>query len=315
MRRNRKNGFKKERIIMIASSAFVLAALTLTGVYMSEQNEQSQDDGYTLDFTALEDGAEDKLEEIAKQNPVEEETPDGQVANGQNGIQKEVTEDDLDYMPLEVDSGQITIPGLTDQQVQDGTMSEEEVSAVGELPSVGNELQNEPESVLTEQEEEPDESEDSREEAASENVVAPARTLSFSEEEGILRPVSGDILMHYSMSKSIYFATLDQYKYNPAVILTAEQGTAVSAAAEGKVTDIYDDRVTGKTLVMDLGTGYQAVYGQLAEVNVSVGSYVDEGDILAKVAAPTKYYSVEGNNLYFALKKDGVYVNPETLFR
>ena len=34
MRRDRKSSIKKERIVMIASSAFVLAALTMTGVYM-----------------------------------------------------------------------------------------------------------------------------------------------------------------------------------------------------------------------------------------------------------------------------------------
>ena len=39
---------------MLASSAFVLAALTMTGVYMKGQNVESKDDGYTLDFTALE---------------------------------------------------------------------------------------------------------------------------------------------------------------------------------------------------------------------------------------------------------------------
>ena len=46
---------------MLASSAFVLAALTMTGVYMKGQNVESRDDGYTLDFTALPNKADDKL--------------------------------------------------------------------------------------------------------------------------------------------------------------------------------------------------------------------------------------------------------------
>ena len=46
---------------MLASSAFVLAALTMTGVYMKGQNVESRDDGYTLDFTALPNNADDKL--------------------------------------------------------------------------------------------------------------------------------------------------------------------------------------------------------------------------------------------------------------
>ena len=53
---------------MLASSAFVLAALTMTGVYMKGQNVESEDDGYTLDFTALENNADDKLQEITENN-------------------------------------------------------------------------------------------------------------------------------------------------------------------------------------------------------------------------------------------------------
>ena len=51
MKKNRKDNAKRERIIMIASSAFVLTALTMTGIYMQSGEEKSQDDGYTLDFT------------------------------------------------------------------------------------------------------------------------------------------------------------------------------------------------------------------------------------------------------------------------
>ena len=75
MRRNnnRKNNAKRERIIMFASSAFVLAALTMTGIYMKSRNVESQDDGYTIDFTALEDSTDDKYEEIAQNTEVNQE--------------------------------------------------------------------------------------------------------------------------------------------------------------------------------------------------------------------------------------------------
>ena len=111
MRRNnnRKNNAKRERIIMFASSAFVLAALTMTGIYMKSRNVESQDDGYTIDFTALEDSTDDKYEEIAQNTEVNQENaPDG-------------LEDDLDYTPMEVGSGLIEIPGLTDGNVEEET--------------------------------------------------------------------------------------------------------------------------------------------------------------------------------------------------
>ena len=61
---------------------------------------------------------------------------------------------------------------------------------------------------------------------------------------------------------------------------------------------------------MDLGNGYQLTYGQLKDIQVSEGAYVETGDVIGNVAAPTKYYSVEGSNVYFMLTKDGTPVNP-----
>ena len=108
---------------MLASSAFVLAALTMTGVYMKGQNVESKDDGYTLDFTALENNADDKLQEITENNEEhllkEDENIPGLTANNTAGNEiagAPVTEDDLDYMPQEVGSGHVEIPGLTDQE-------------------------------------------------------------------------------------------------------------------------------------------------------------------------------------------------------
>ena len=320
MRRTRKTNIKKEKIVMIASSAFVLAALTLTGVYMSGRETESKDDGYTLDFTALEENAEDKLEEIAS---VEVPDPGELVADGQAGMPEEVVDGELDYMPLEVGSGQIQIPGLTDQQVkseEDGLLSKPGGNESGTTKpgktseNTGENTNNtadENEAGLEENEAEAGNAAD----AAAENVAVQERSLNFASENGLLRPVSGEILMHYSMNSSIYFATLDQYKYNPGVIISADQGTPVSSGAEGQVIGIYDDAVLGKVVELELGGGYMATYGQLTDVAVSVGSYVDEGDILGYVAAPTKYYSLEGTNLYFALTKDGTSVNPEVLFR
>ena len=63
---------------------------------------------------------------------------------------------------------------------------------------------------------------------------------------------------------------------------------------------------------MELGGGYEVTYGQLANILVSEGSYVAAGDIIGEVAPPTKYYSIEGTNVYFKLTKDGEPVNPMT---
>ncbi len=306
MRRDRKSSVKKERMIMITSSVFVLAALTMTGLYIKDKNVESQDDGYTIDFTALEDGAEDKYQEIAKNNKeaVEEEA-------GLIGEQLPVTEDDLDYMPLEAGSNLIEIPGLTDG-VNTGVVGEEVQTEVGNASSEAT-TEETPAEETPSPEETSAETDNANQEANADSPVV-AEELHFAESEGLLRPVTGDILMHYSMEGSVYFATLDQYKYNPAVVFSAEEGSQVNACAAGQVVNIFENEEIGHAITLDLGDGYQATYGQLKDISVTLNSYVDAGTPLGVVAAPTKYYSVEGSNLYFQLTKDGAFVNPENLF-
>ena len=50
MRRHRST-MRKERIIMLVSSVFVLTALTMTGFYVKEKNE-AEKDGYIVDMSS-----------------------------------------------------------------------------------------------------------------------------------------------------------------------------------------------------------------------------------------------------------------------
>ena len=135
-------------------------------------------------------------------------------------------------------------------------------------------------------------------------------TVNFSEDSTLDWPVAGKVILDYSMDGSIYFPTLQVYKYNPALIIGAKEGSQVVSAAKGIVDSIDVDEETGTTISMNLGNHYELIYGQLKEVPVSVGDVVEEGELLGYVSAPTKYYCEEGSNLYFAMKKDGEPVDP-----
>ena len=134
--------------------------------------------------------------------------------------------------------------------------------------------------------------------------------INFSEDTLMEWPVNGHVLIDYSMDQSVYFPTLDQYKLSPAISVQAVEGAPVVSAVNGTVYAIDNDAQTGTTVTMELGNGYQAVYGQLTNLDVAVGDTVEKGSIIGYVAAPTKYYSEEGSNLYFAMKKDGEPVDP-----
>lgn len=283
---------------MITSSAFVLAALTMTGVYMQTRDQEAQDNGYTIDFSALENAVDDKFQEIAK-NDVDSSLEDD--------IDPSAFENDLDYMPAEeAGSSLVEIPGLTDRGDD-----EEDQDAV--QPS---DQQSEP--VV----EEPDAATESTEQNAVQTDGQSAQgspivtqELHFSESNGLVRPLSGEIVMGFSADTSAYFKTLKLYKRNYATLIGAAEGTAVAACAAGRVVDIFQNEEIGHAVTVDHGDGYQITYGQLRDIQVSLGSYVDAGDVIASVAAPTKYYVVEGSNLYLQLTLNGTPINAEALFR
>ena len=144
----------------------------------------------------------------------------------------------------------------------------------------------------------------------SQTASGKTESISFNSDSKLLWPVNGNILMSYSMDKTVYFSTLDQYKYNPALVIAGAEGDQVISAAPGTVKSIDQSAETGLTVNVDIGNGYELFYGQLKEVPVKVGDYVEAKTVLGYVSQPTKYYSVEGSNVYFEMRKDGQPVNP-----
>ena len=134
--------------------------------------------------------------------------------------------------------------------------------------------------------------------------------VNFSEDTLMEWPVNGNILLDYSMDQTTYFPTLDQYKLSPAISVGAVEGAPVVAAVNGTVYSVEQNAQTGTTLTMELGNGYQAVYGQLTDLTVSEGDTVKKGTTIGYIEQPTKYYSTEGTNLYFAMRKNGEPIDP-----
>lgn len=286
--RRKKNNLRKERIIMISASAFVLTALTMAGVYVREQSRQT--DEYRVDLGEL-----DEQNVADKSNEIAEHMNDGQ--------QDLIVADDLDADPdfWEVDSYGVEakIPGVTNEKVTAKEAGESENNI--EQNAVENSEDESAGSV------EGSESE-SGVETTAEDVVA--ANYNFPTQMELTWPLYGDLIMNYSMDKPLYFETLGQYRYNPALIINAQEGTAVASAANGVVKEVYSSTELGTVVVMDIGEGYELTYGQLNNVTVNVGDVVETGTQLGTVAAPSVYYTSEGSNLYFKMTKDGVAMNP-----
>lgn len=283
-RKIRRKGLLKERIAMAVCAVTVLGVLTATGLWMKDSTS-TQDRGYVVDLSEMENGAaNDTGDEIRAIQHVQEQ---------------EVTGDDLDYDPYFQETGSQNVEN------PDGSVSESMSASPAEDVAAGEKLPEdaaEKEGTGTKAQE--------TDAPAISTTMQP--TLSFGDTDTLVWPVVGNVLINYSMDKTVYFPTLDQYKYNPAIVIAANEGDMITAAAAGKVTSVFEDPQIGQAVTMDLGNGYEITYGQLKEILVSEGSYVSMGDMIASVAAPTKYYSIEGTNVYFKLTKDGNPVNPMT---
>lgn len=95
--------------------------------------------------------------------------------------------------------------------------------------------------------------------------------------------------------------------------MEAAENDKVLAAYKCKITEITSTPEFGNVVKASLGNGYEVMYGQLKDINVSVGQVVDAGCTIGTVAEPSRYYSKEGTNLYFAITKDGKPVDPVSL--
>lgn len=152
--------------------------------------------------------------------------------------------------------------------------------------------------------------EETVEEVYVENIEVAESVNHFNADSNLTWPVQGEVLMEYSMEKPVYFSTLEQYGYSTGMVIQSEEGQAVYSAADGTVTKVEYTDEYGWTVSVDMGDGYEATYGQLADIKVSEGDSIVTGAVIAEVASPSRKYTVEGDNVYFSLKQNGETIDP-----
>lgn len=286
-RNNKRPALQKEKISIIAASVFVLSALTLAGVYMSAQGDKKKEEN-RIDFAKLEqenNTAEEGGTGLADTRFVSGKAQAEMDTKKQAQIDKRFVESDMydlsDNNDMDVD------PAFTEANSGQVENTRQDGAKVGTDKAAVFMEGQEPEQEL----------------------VADT-PLFFSEEDSLALPVIGDVILDYSMDKAVYHATMQQYHYNPALVVAASEGQTITAAADGIVSDVYYDSQTGNTIRFDLGNGYMLTYGQLDDISLKAGDRVAAGDVVGKVAKPTIYYTEEGTNVYYKLTKDGVPIDP-----
>ncbi|MCD7753568.1 MAG: peptidoglycan DD-metalloendopeptidase family protein [Clostridiales bacterium] len=148
-------------------------------------------------------------------------------------------------------------------------------------------------------------------EPVAEPVAEEAVQTAETEEDGFTAPVSGEAVAAFSDSELTYNAALEDWRTHNGVDLAAQVGEEVYAALDGEVLSVESDPLLGTVITLNHGDGLMTIYGNLSEeVAVRQGDKVSAGQVIGTVGETAAGESNEGGWLHFAVKKDGVLVDP-----
>lgn len=271
---NKTVTFLKQKSYLLASILMLVAVFGMTGMYISEQRNEKQQ--------AKLEQEQKEQEELAKQQEQEQKE---QETTAVDQVIRPENDDFLDAPEV-----------VTSKEEQPAEEPEQpEAEAAGETAEPNSAEEKE---------------ETQRKEPAKETAAVSSEPELHFDAVFMEWPLQGAVLMDYNVEQTIYFKTLDQYKYNPAIIISGNVNDKVLSVADGIVSNIETNEVTGCVVTVDLGDGYSAVYGQLKEVPLHAGDFVEAGAVIGYVGEPTKYFSLEGPNLYFQMIKDNEAIDP-----
>jgi murein DD-endopeptidase MepM/ murein hydrolase activator NlpD len=150
-------------------------------------------------------------------------------------------------------------------------------------------------------------------EASPAEVADPALEASVDLKRMVNPVDSKAVSMPYSLNQDPVFSkTLNEYRSDHnGVDLSADVGTPVKAAFEGKVVEVKQDPALGAMVRIDHGNNIYTVYANLdTDIPVSVGDTVKSGSIIGLVGSTAAYEIADGGHLHFSLIVKGDYKDP-----
>lgn len=128
----------------------------------------------------------------------------------------------------------------------------------------------------------------------------------------MVSPVVGEVTKHHSIDTPVFSTTLNEWRVHTGIDISTEEGAKVYAAADGTVSRVYNDPLHGKSVEITHEGGIVSVYSNLAATDIAVkeGDAVTLGSLIGLVGDTSLSELAEESHLHFAVKVEGVSVNP-----
>ena len=134
--------------------------------------------------------------------------------------------------------------------------------------------------------------------------------LDISDKKGRLKlPLRGRILNKFGRKRVKEY---DSYIVYNGINLKAKKGSPVKAVFDGKVLYAGELEGYGNLVIIGHGKKYHSLYGHLDDIKVEADKVVRTGEIIALSGDSG---SLDGEILYFELRKDGKPIEPVNWFK
>lgn len=130
-----------------------------------------------------------------------------------------------------------------------------------------------------------------------------------------VRPTGGETVNSFAADHLAYNETTRDWRTHEGVDFRCEAGQDVTAAADGTVYTVYEDKSYGMTVVVQHANGYTTHYANLSkDVPVSVGDRVKAGQVIGTVGDTACVETALEPHLHFAVYQNNMPIDPAEFF-
>lgn len=195
-----------------------------------------------------------------------------------------------------------TVPGETKSDPLDGYVYEPEESI-----TASDTLERVP-AMDTEQQDEPADEPEQQPETETAEAVQTVKPMQF------VLPTQGELSRAYSGDTLEYDETTRDWRTHTGADYAGQAGDAVCAITDGTVTEIGEDAVWGKYIILSHAQGMTSRYAGLDNITVSEGDSITGGTQMAELGSASPLEETQGVHLHLEVQQDGAHIDPSGLF-